>query len=86
VVRIGDDAMSEYLADDLWIIGTFLWIICGVLACRIAFASMQGKFPNVARENYYEDMGDAVLIGLFGPIGLVVAVLKSGFVKHGMNF
>jgi len=51
----------------------FAWLICGVLFWGMWFAYFQGKFPEIADEDYRENLGLAVFFGLiFGPLGLFV--------------
>ena len=71
----------------IWIIiGGIVWIICGVLAYAINFAFCQGNWPSIAEELYRQDMGLSVLAGLFGPIGLAITFLMSGFAEYGLKW
>lgn len=63
-----------------------IWIICGILTYGIHFGYFQRKYPELAEKNYKKDMGDAILFGLTGPIGLCVSFLESGMAEHGLKF
>ena len=62
------------------------YIVCSVLAYGLTFADVQAAWPRIAVEKYREDMGFAMMIGLTGPIGLVISFLMSGLGQHGLKF
>ena len=60
------------------------WVACAVGTAGFWFAYFQGEWPNSAKYNRREDLGDAMLVGLvFGPIGLIVSFFGTGFAEHG---
>jgi hypothetical protein len=62
-----------------------VWVMCGILAYGVTFAHMQGKYPTLAEEDYWTDMRFSVLIGLCGPVSLLVVLCFSGFAQHGFK-
>jgi len=64
------------------------YITCGIFAYAIAFAMFQRDriFLENAKEEYRVDMSFSTFIGLAGPVGLLVALLFSGFAQHGLKF
>jgi hypothetical protein len=62
------------------------WLACGFAAAGIEYAYMQASYPKLADEARREDAGYAVMMGLGGPAGLIVAYLFSGFAEHGWKF
>jgi len=66
------------------IIGTVLWVLCGVVAAGIFVAYFQGKFFLIADKRFRSDLAFSLGIGLLcGPAALLVAVFWSEFLKHG---
>ena len=63
-----------------------IWLICGILTYGITFAYMQEEYPLVAEIGYEADRNFAILLGICGPIGLLVSFFRSGFAKHGLKF
>ena len=63
-----------------------IWIICVIINFGATFAYFQGKFPEVAEEQYREHLGFATFVGLAGPLGLPAAVLGTGFCEHGLKY
>jgi len=63
-----------------------IWTICGVLTYGITLAYFQRNYPEIAKEDYREDVGFSVLFGIVGPIGLFVSLWGSGFAKHGLMY
>lgn len=60
-----------------------VWLICGFITYGTTFAYFQSKYPLVAEEQYREDIGDSIFFSLFGPFGLIVSSLLSGFWEYG---
>lgn len=61
----------------------FVWLICGVLTFGITLAYFTREYPGLT------DRGDVVFalcLSVIGPLGLLVSVLMSGGVKHGLCF
>lgn len=63
-----------------------VWIVCGVLAYGITLAWNRGKWPKLAEEWRGRDIGFSVFVGLYGPIGLIVAFFMSENAKYGLKF
>lgn len=68
-------------------------IILGYLTCSVvSFGIVFGHFQNnpnwksIAEEGYRSDMGLALYVALFGPIGLIVSILLTGFCPYGLKF
>lgn len=60
-----------------------LWILCGVLAYGISFAYWQRKCP---ASEWREDSAFSFLYACFGPIGLSVAFVASGYAQYGLLY
>lgn len=58
------------------------WLACGLVGSGFAFAYAQGEFQ-LAEENYKDDLGKALRMAFYGPVGLIVCFLHSEFGKHG---
>ncbi len=70
---------------NLMLVGVGGWIICGVLAYGLTFAFFQGKFA-VSKDKYYAwDIFFAFIIGLTGPIGLAITLVK-GRLTYGLKW
>jgi hypothetical protein len=68
------------------LIALAIWVTCGAFAYAGALAYFQGSWPRLAKEQYREDLGLAVVMWLGGPFGLVVTTLASGFFKYGLRW
>jgi hypothetical protein len=62
-----------------------LYIIGAILSYGLAFAHMQGIYPEVAEKMYKEDRNFAVSMAVFSWIGVLVA-LGKGAGKYGLKF
>lgn len=62
------------------------YIISAILTYGIIFGHFQGKFPTLAEKDKRTDMGFACWVALWGPIGLIIGFLLSGFAQHGLKF
>jgi hypothetical protein len=62
------------------------WLVCGVVAYASTFAHFQREFPQLAATDYRRDMAFSVFVGITGPVGLFVALSRSGCFKHGLKF
>lgn len=64
-----------------------LWFGCGLLGAGWDFAHVQSTCPELtpelAEEFRREELGFALLLGIFGPFAMIVALFRSGFGKHG---
>lgn len=67
-----------------WTLEMFGWILCGIPTYGISLGYFQREFPTIAEKGYRGNCGFALLIAIFGPIGLIVSFLSSGFAKHGL--
>lgn len=63
-----------------------IWLSSGALTYAITLAYFQREFPLLAKEEYREDLGFAVLGGLIGPATIIPALCMSGFAKHGLKW
>lgn len=65
------------------------YLVCSFLCYGMLFASAQGMFPQIAEDQYREDLGWSLLMGLtagmLGPVGVLVVLLITGFAKHGFK-
>lgn len=65
------------------------YLICSFLCYGMLFAAAQGMFPQIAKVRYREDLGLSLAmgltIGMLGPIGVLLALLMTGFAKHGFK-
>lgn len=60
------------------------WLACAVATAGISFAYVKGRILGMAEEYYREQLCYAWVFGIvLGPIGLVVAIIDSGFCKYG---
>ena len=59
------------------------WLACGFAAAGVYYADLQRSYPDLAKKNRREDAWNAVFVGVEGPIGLLAALLNSGFAEHG---
>lgn len=61
-----------------------LWLISALLVAGWNFAYVQSTWPCIAEKNYRSDFCYAMVCGaVFGPLGIPVALLMTGFAKHG---
>lgn len=63
-----------------------IYIVCGALAYAITFADFQRSFPTLAGRDYQGDVRRGVMVGLLGPVGLLIAFLASDFAAHGLKW
>lgn len=62
---------------EVWLILAALgWIACGIAAYGLIFAHFQRKYPRLAYEDRWNDWRLAVFMGVIGPPGLFVALVK----------
>lgn len=66
----------------MWIIAA-LYLACALFAFGTTFAYFQSQYHASAPIFRREDYGIATFIALLGPIGAGIALLGSGFMKHG---
>jgi hypothetical protein len=66
------------------VVAVVVWIVCGAFAyaVHLAFFRTMYPFPDTLRQ----DQSLAAFVGLFGPIGLLVALAISGFAEHGIRW
>jgi len=55
----------------------------GLIGSGFLFARAQYDYPDIAEENFVIDLGNAVLLSVFGLATLVVGFCMSGFGKYG---
>ncbi len=66
----------------IWLL-PFFWAVCGVLTYASLLAYFQRKYKDVRSR---VDAGVSALIGILGPIGLIVAIPSSNFLAYGLKF
>lgn len=62
------------------------WGACSVLVYGITLAFFQQNFKLIAEKSYWEDVGLAAFLSIFGPLALVVAFFLSGFAHYGLQY
>lgn len=71
-----------------------VWLVIGYLVCAficygVFFANLQGEFPSASGFVYKEQMAFCtllgILVGFFGPVGILMAILMTGFAHHGFK-
>lgn len=62
------------------------YLACSVLSYGMSMGYFQREFAEIAKETYHNDMAFSALFALFGPVNLVVALIMTGFGKHGLLF
>lgn len=71
-----------------------IWLVIGYLICAficytMAFAHFQGVSGKYAEEFHYDDFSCCVLLGslmgMLGPVGIILAFLLSGCAKYGFK-
>lgn len=64
-----------------------VWLVCSITCGRIFYLYTQGRFQNIAYKDRREDLGFAILFGMLygflGPVGILLALLQTGFAKYG---
>jgi uncharacterized BrkB/YihY/UPF0761 family membrane protein len=63
-----------------------LWVISGAFAYAIELADECHHFPPKDKYEYKSRIAFACLIGFFGPIGLFVSIMLTGFAAHGLKW
>lgn len=63
-----------------------VYSICGVLAYGITYGHFQNKWPRLAALERTSDRFLAIVVGLIGPIGLLVALMQSNMGRYGMKW
>lgn len=62
-----------------------VWFVCAMISTSILLGHFQGRFKEIAKECYREDLSLAWLFGLaFGPVGLFISFFMSGFCQYGL--
>lgn len=59
------------------------YILSGILGYGLTLAYFQGEFPQLRGKG---EVWLSIVTGLVGPIGLIVALLHSEGIKHGIQF
>ena len=71
-----------------------IWLVIGYLVCAficygMLFSYAQKRFPSIAKEWHRRDLCNSLLCGLmfgsFGPIGVAIVFLITGFAQHGFK-
>ncbi len=62
-------------------------LVCAILGHGILFAYVQRQYPNIAEEDWREDMALSGTVHLLtGPLGLCATLVCTGFAKHGLLY
>lgn len=64
------------------LIAATLYAICGFLAYGFTFAYFQREYPEISDRYKSEDRRHALTTALFGPIGLLVVIIRKEY-RHG---
>jgi hypothetical protein len=67
-------------------IAVAIWFLCGVLAYGGLFAHLQKKYVPLADADYRGDRSYAIVLALFGPVGLLVVALATRCFRDGFKF
>ena len=63
------------------------WVVCSVLAYGLTLADLEPKDqPYIDDASMRHSVAFAVLIGLCGPVGFIIAIFASGFATHGLRW
>lgn len=71
-----------------------IWFVVGYLVCAFIcygmfFANLQGEYPSGSEFEYKEHMAQSVffgaMTGFFGPLGILMAILMTGFAHYGFK-
>ena len=71
-----------------------IWLVIGYFVCvficyGMLFSYTQKRFPAIAKECHRDDLCNSLLFGLifglFGPIGVAIVFLVTGFAQHGFK-
>ena len=61
-----------------------VWLACAFVSTGITVAFFQRSFPQISKESYREDLGNAIFFALvFGPVWLFISLCLSGFCQYG---
>ena len=65
------------------LVGSLVWLVCGIISAGFEFAYLQGEYPSIAEMCYEEDRR-WVLTKLmpFGVLGLIVILFHKSY-KYG---
>lgn len=67
-----------------------VYFICVPVIYSIFFGYTQNKFHTIAENHYYADMGNSMIFslvyGLFGPFGVLLALMLTKFGRFGFKF
>lgn len=71
----------------IMIIFVVIWFACGTLAYGLTFAYFQRKWPSIANFGNQRSVDRIFSLFMFfyGPFGLIVAIIQSGF-KYGLKY
>jgi hypothetical protein len=61
-----------------------VWAVSILLSARILYCDVQWEFPNNQRKNASVCILFGMLMGCFGPLGVITAFLLTGFAQHGI--
>ena len=65
---------------------SFGYMLLALLNYSGTFAYFQRKYPELAKEMYWQDLSFALVIGLLGPMGLLISAPMSRFYRFGFKF
>lgn len=60
-----------------------IWIICAVCTLGITVAYFQERFPPIKKETYWGDVKTGIILGVMGPLALIMTYFLSEKMKYG---
>lgn len=81
-------AVFDFVKSLPWWVFVAAYAVCAFLTSGMCFSYMQGALPQISETDRREEVGAAIFFGLaagiFGPFGVLLAWLLSGFAKYGV--
>ena len=69
---------------------TIGYLVCAVIVYGVLFADIEGSYPSKTQHEYHDSMSTSILfslaLGALGPIGILLAVLTTGFARFGIKY
>lgn len=63
------------------------WAVCAFLSVGLGLGYFAGRWPELAKEQYRQDLGLWFFLGMmFGPLTLVTIFCLSGFGAYGVRW
>lgn len=72
----------------MWLISitVVVWVTCGILAYGFCLGYFDGEFPQFSYKNRRMRYSLALMLGVMGPMGLLVNVIASESFTHGLRW